>query len=133
MAGVPSTLMQRWFQHSHIPSPYSNLELGLGPIAHPPSGKVGSSTPYGCPLHIMRDMLCYMCTDVEPVVDALLVEVMSAGSDRILSFSSKSLIQTTQLCVCVCVCVCTFMDVCVCVHVCMYSMLSNSLSNPATH
>ena len=91
------------------------------PIAHPPPGKVCSSTPYGCPLHIMRDMLCYMCTDVEPVVDAPLVEVVSAGQRsnlvhllKITHTNHTTAYACARVCVCVCVCAC----VCACMYVC---------------
>ena len=46
----------------------------------------------------MRDMLCYRCTDVEPVVDALLVEVVSAGQRSSLVLLLK--ITHTNVCVC---------------------------------
>ena len=54
----------------------------------------------------MRDMLCYRCTDVEPVVDAPLVEVVSAGqrSNLVLLLKITHTNNTTTVCVCVCTC-----------------------------
>ena len=72
----------------------------------------------------MRDMLCYMCTDVEPVVDAPLVEVVSAGqrSNLVQLLKITHTNHTTAYAcarVCVCVCVCVHVCVCVCMCVCM--------------